>query len=431
MKANTMAVSESVRSGAGRRVFASCLLSCCLVILAGFAAPMAQAITVEISARFSPDPNNPQVNTFKNTTPNTGVCLSYPHLCTPYGYFSIGLIGLQAISQAPILANHTNVRNGAMFKVPAEPRPVQVTSASGEVAQVLFSISALSGTNRTRNVTEITGVPASSATQGHNELWGGHSWGWSSPPECPRAVGMGATYIDANFLWFTPKPVPCGLSPAYEIDSLSMRNISVSYLMTSPDPLSMGSGIYRGSINFMVGPGGDFDFGDNLAATDNIVTMNFTLSVEHTLKFQFPAGYGSVVLNPAGGWQQWLNNGRRPQKLSADQGFKMWASTRFSIGLQCEYRLSDQCAIKNTAGHEVPVETRVTLPDGLRNASNQPVNRLLLSTNPQVFLPGHYLDNRPAALHFEVARDQVTSMIDDHSGSMYRGNITVIWDSEV
>ena len=126
-----------------------------------------------------------------------------------------------------------------------------------------------------------------------------------------------------------------------------------------------------------------------------------------------------------------MNSGRRPQKLSADQIFKMWASTRFSIELQCEYMLSDQCAIKNPAGHEVPVETRVTLPNGLRDASNQPVNRLLLSTNPQVFSPSQYLDNRPAALHFEVARDQVKSMIDDHSGSMYRGNITVIWNSEV
>ena len=301
MKANTMAVSESARSGAGRRVFASCLLGGCLAILAGLSTSLAQAATVEITAVFSPDPNNPQVNRFKNTTPNSGVCLSYPHLCTPNGYFSISLPGLQAISQTAILASHANVRNGAMFKVPAEPQPVQVTSASGEVAKVLFSISALSGTNRTRDVRLLTNQPGFSVSQAQNELWGGNQWGWSSPTDCPRAVGMGATYIDANFLWFTPKSVPCGLSPAYEIDSLSMRNISVSYLMTSPDPLSMGSGIYRGSINYTVGPGGDFDFGDNLAPTYNIVTMNFTLSVEHTLKLQFPPGYGSVVLNPAGG----------------------------------------------------------------------------------------------------------------------------------
>ena len=424
-----MKVFESTRSRG--RVLARCFLSRGLAILAGLCALQAQAITVEISATFSPDSANPQINQFKNTTPNSGICLAYPHLCTPYGYFSISLLGLQAVSQTPILANHTNVRNGAMFKVPAEPRPVQVTGPSGGVAEVLFSISALSGTNRTRDVRLITGLPASSATQGQSQLWGGFPWGWSSPPECTRGAGMGATYLDSNFLWFTPQPVPCGLSPAYEIDSLTMRHLSVSYLMINPDPLRMESGIYRGSITYTVGPGGDFDFGDNLLPSQNSVTMNFTLNVEHTLKFQFPAGYGSVVLNPAGGWQQWLNNGRRPQKLTADQDFNMWASSEFSIELQCEYTLSDQCAIKNPAGHEVPVETRVTLPNGLRDASNQPVNRLLLSTSPQVFSPSHYVDNRPAALHFEVARDQVASMIDEHSGSTYKGNITVVWNSEV
>ena len=318
-----------------------------------------------------------------------------------------------------------------MFKVPAEPRPVQVTNTRGQVAEVKFSISALSGTNFTVDPREITGMPASTATSAHNTLWGEKMWGWSSPSACPRGAGMNAGWTFVNFFWFTPQSVPCGISPAYTIEDLVMSNISVSYQMIAPDPLKLESGIYRGSMTYAVGPGGDFDFGDNLLPTYNSVTFNFTLEVQHTLKFQFPAGYGSVVLNPAGGWQQWLNNGRRPQKLSADQGFKMWASTRFSIGLQCEYRLSDQCAIKNPAGHEVPVETRVTLPDGLRDASSQPVNRFLLSTNPQVFSPGHYLDNRPAALHFEVPRDQVKTMIDDHSGSMYRGNITVIWDSEV
>lgn len=100
---------------------------------------------------------------------------------------------------------------------------------------------------------------------------------------------MGPSFTSANFFWFTPQPVPCGVSPAYEIDSLIMSNISVSYLMTAPDPLRMETGTYRGSITYSVGPGGDFDFGDNLLPTDSSVTLNFTLDVQHTLRFQFPA----------------------------------------------------------------------------------------------------------------------------------------------
>ena len=428
MKDQVMKVSDRTRSGG--RVLARCLLGSCLAILAGLTALQAQASIVEITAAFSPDPNNPQVNTFQNTTPNSGLCATFPYICSPQGLFSISL-GFEALTQYPIPANHANTRDGAMIKVPAEDRTVMVTSTTGDTAEVKFTITAFSATNRTVSIPLITGIPRSSGQLAQRDLWGTR-WGEAAGLPCIRGTNVTTDSVsDADYFWLTPDSAACGKSPLFEIPWLRMRNSSGAYLMTTPDPLKMESGIYRGSITYTVGPGGDFDFGDNLVATDNIVTMNFTLSVEHTLKFQFPAGYGSVVLNPAGGWQQWLNNGRRPQKLTADQGFKMWASTQFSIGLQCEYAVGDQCAIKNPAGDAVPVETRVTLPYGLRDASNQAVSRLLLSTNPQVFTPGHYVDNRPAALHFEVARDQVKSMIDDHSGSTYKGNITVVWNSEV
>ena len=242
---------------------------------------------------------------------------------------------------------------------------------------------------------------------------------------------MGAAWEYANFFWFTPQSSPCGFKPAFEIDRLEMSGMSVSYLMTSPDSLKMESGIYRGTITYTVGPGGDFDFGDNLFANDSSITFNFTLDVRHTLKFQLPPGAEKVTLNPAGGWQQWLDRGRRPEKLSSSQHFKIWSSTAFSVSLQCEYFLDTQCGIQNPAGHTVPVETRVTLPNGLQDASGRPVERLLLSTSPQVISSSYYVDDGLSTLNFDVARDQVKSMIDDHSGSTYRGNITVIWDSDI
>ena len=168
---STMKTCNKVQSPAG--ALASFLLCGFLLFLTVFFAPQAQALTAEITAVFNPDPGNPQVNQFKNTTPNSGICAIYPGTCNPRGFFSIGLTGLDAISQRPILANHANVRDGAMFKVPAEPRPVQVTSSRGQVAQVQFSISALSGTNGTRDVRLITGIPTSSATTANSQLWGG------------------------------------------------------------------------------------------------------------------------------------------------------------------------------------------------------------------------------------------------------------------
>lgn len=426
---STMKTCNKAQSPAG--ALASFLLCGFLLFLTVFFAPQAQALTAEITAVFNPDPGNPQVNQFKNTTPNSGICAIYPGTCIPRGYFSIGLTGLDAISQRPILANHANVRDGAMFKVPAEPRPVQVTSSRGQVAQVQFSISALAGTNWTRDVRLMTGIPTSSATTAQSHLWGGFQWGWSSPAACPRGAAMGPSFTAGNFFWFTPQPVPCGVSPAYEIDNLRMANISVSYLMTAPDPLRMETGTYRGSITYSVGPGGDFDFGDNLLPTDTSVTLNFTLDVQHTLRFQFPANSSRIELIPGGGWQQWLNQGRRPQRLWADQGFNISSSTPFSMALQCEYLVGTLCGIRNPTGHTVVVETRLTLPNGLRDASDQPVNRQLLSTTPAVYSPSYYVDNGQAKLHFEVPQDQMQSMLNDHSGSTYRGTITVISDSEI
>lgn len=405
------------------------MLSGSLALLTGGLSTLAQAATVEISAVFSPDPNNPHLNAFKNTTPSSGLCNTFPGFCNSRGLHSIRL-GFEAQSTGPILANHTDIRQGAMIKVPAEARVVQVRSSTGQTADLEFSVTAFSGTHRTRDVRAITGASGSNNTV-NNILWKGLSWGYSTPAPCVRGASMNASSIDADYFWLTPQEAPCGKSPAYDIDRLLLRNASVSYRMTTPDPLKMESGIYRGSITYSVGPNMDFDFGDVVLPNVNSVTLNFTLNVQHTLKFQFPAGANRLALNPAGGWQQWINHGRRPEKLVAEQDFKMWSSTPFSMKLQCEHAMGMHCGIKNPAGDIVAVETRVTLPSGLQDDTNRPVNRYPLNTVPAVFRPTYYVDNGRAALHFEVGREQVKGMIEAHSGSTYSGNVTIIWDSNI
>lgn len=405
------------------------LLSGALGLLAGLVATVSQASIVEISAVFFPDPANPHIIEFKNTTANSGLCNTFPSFCQLHGLYSIRL-GLEALTTKPILANHTDIRQGAMIKVPADARQVQVTSSTGKTAELTFAITAFSGTHRTRDVRELTGkVPGSNTNIANNALWKGGSWGFYTPAPCTRGAGMNATGIDADYFWLTPEAASCGKSPAFDIDSLRLRNASISYSMKTPDPLKMEGDTYRGSITYTVGPGGDFDFGDVLQPTATSVTLNFTLKVQHTLKVQFPAGSDRLSLNPEGGWQQWLNRGQRPEKLFADQDFKQWSSTAFIMKLQCEHRVGTHCAIQNPAGHTVAVDTRVTLPSGLRDAANRPVNRYALSTEPTVFTPSYYVDNGRAALHFEVPRDEVAGMINGHSGTQYTGNVTVIWDS--
>ena len=411
-------------------VVAKWLLGVCLVILTGYPAAHTLASTVAISAIFFPDASNPHVNQFKNTTPNTGLCFTFPNYCQARGLYSIGL-GVQALTQTPILANHANIRDGAMIKVPADERTIQVTSERGRTADLKFKITAFSASNRTRDVRQIVGDSSISTTTANNRLWANKRWGDYAPAPCALGGSLGPTSIDADFFWLTPEASPCGISPAFEIDTLRMRNSSISYQLIAPDPLRMDTGTYTGSMTYTVGPGGDFDYGNNLLATDNSVTINFTLEVQHTLKIELSPLADKVTLSPPGGWQQWLSQGVRPARLEADRIFNISASTPFSMKLQCEYLASNQCAIQNTAGFTVPVETRVTLPQGLGYSSGESLNRVLLSTTPEVIYPSQYVEKRPAMLHFAVTGSHVESIMNDHPGTKFRGNITVVWDSEI
>jgi hypothetical protein len=80
------------------------------------------------------------------------------------------------------------------------------------------------------------------------------------------------------------------------------------------------------------------------------------------------------------------------------------------------------------------VQLSVSLPNGLTDLSGQPVTRRPLhvgQVNAQEFKPGFYVDRAPGTLHFEVAPYYVDYMIKAGEASKFRGNITVIWDSEV
>jgi hypothetical protein len=215
---------------------------------------------------------------------------------------------------------------------------------------------------------------------------------------------------------------------------MSYRHLDFAYELRTPNPLRMSSGQYRGSVTYGVGPGQDFDMGDVMLPNDSVITLNFKLDVEHTLKVEVPPGGNRVELVPPEGWQAWLNSGRKPTRLFRDQRFHISASSRFKMAIECQHISGNTCAISETGtGHAVPVDVSVTLPDGLTDAAGQPVNRRRLlrdGSGTELFQPGFYVDRRLGALHFEVGQGSVEQMLDT-GAKAYSGNVTVIWDSEV
>ncbi|HWT69197.1 MAG TPA: hypothetical protein VN214_08815 [Pseudomonas sp.] len=414
-----MGLSKHSRHGAWHLLSGTILLLC---------SSGASALVQDITARFVPDPSNPLNNEFVNTTPESGVCVGHiPALCKQMKIFTIRA-PFSAASSGPILANHEDPRQGAMWKVPSEWRDLPVThTATGEVETVQVRIAGIGHRWDIR--------PGVGAWERPGVISWSNQWR-QAPAPCTGTGYIAAATNYALFFWLVPEGAGvCSRQPGYEISNFWYSNIEYAYAIKTPNPLRMSSGQYKGSINYSMGPGADFDFGDVMIPNDNLFTFNFTLDVQHSLKVEVPPGGNRVELLPQGGWQAWLNQGRKPVRLFRDQTFNISSSSRFKMGLECEHGGGgNTCTLREPAsGHEVPLNISVSLPNGLTDAAGQPVNRRPLlrdGSGTELFQPGFYVDRKLGNLHFDVAREHVEQMLTG-AGKTYSGNVTVVWDSEV
>ncbi|VVO00018.1 hypothetical protein [Pseudomonas fluorescens] len=389
------------------------------------------AVTQEISAVFRPDPAKPHQNTFINQTPESGYCASYPGECRNQNMFSIRL-PIRFEARSAIQPNH-GPRQGATFKVPASWRALSVRNlATNEEESVEVRIVGLGSEYVLSDTAANLVGGAPSAVVGHQQLWGGSSWVYAPAPCLYSGVGFygDSTYM---FFWKTPIESSCEKPARYLIPGMSYTYLDFAYELRTPNPLGMSSGTYTGTLNYKVGPGLDFDMGDMMLPNDSVITLDFKLDVQHTLKVDIPPGGHRIELIPQGGWQAWLQQGRKPVRLFRDQTFNISASSRFKMILECQIDLSEGCGIADpVSGYGGLVNVYVSLPNGLTDSSGQPVSRVLLSrdaTGP--FQPGFYVDRAPGTLHFEMPPKDVSWLILNAKGRAFMGNITVIWDSEV
>jgi hypothetical protein len=388
---------------------------------------------VSITAVFKPDSAFPHLNKFKNTTPPSGYCASYPDQCLSNEMFSLQ-VPIQFNSRVPILANHSSARQGAMLKAPAQWRELTVYhETTREPERVRVRVAGIGSKLVTDDVMQLVGG-ADDYRQAHNLLWGS-SWVNSPPPCLYSGVGWYGT-TTYNFFWKTPAEAVCAKQAKFNVPWLRLDHLDFAYELETPNPLGMSSGHYTGSLTYSVGPQGDFDFGDVLLPTDSALTLNFNLDVQHTLKVDIPPGGEKVQLVPAGGWQSWLYAGRKPVRLFRDQTFNISASSRFKMQLECEFgSFPYDCQLDDRVSkRRVELRVSVSLPNGLNDLAGQPVRQMRLrpgAANALQFQPGFYVDRAPGVLHFEVPQSQMEFMLEPGAGPFYRGSVTVIWDSEV
>ncbi len=385
------------------------------------------AATQELWAVFAPDSQNPLNNKFTNKTTVSGVCSGHmPATCEQLGIFSIRSYEPLFASNGPMLLDPTgpaDPRKGVMFKVPSEWRRLEVVSEIGETETVEMRIAGI-------------GNRVNVAPPATYRAWGPRNWQYAPAP-CQSTGFLTGTSQYVLWFWLVPEGAgACNLIHTTDVPAVSYSTFEYAYELRTPNPLTMGVGTYRGSIAYSVGPNKDFDFGDIMIPTDDTLVFNFKLDVVHILKIEIPPGGDNVELVPQGGWQAWLNQGRKPVRLFRDQTVNLYASSRFKMQLDCQYAEADNTCriVDSVSGESVPVNVSVTLPHGITDEAGRPVNRQPLrrdGVGTELFQPTQYVDRKPSTLHFEIERDEVEKMLKVGESRTYSGNVTVIWDSEV
>ena len=401
---------------------------CALTLAIGTFSLPAAAFVENITAVFRPDPFNPMSNKFINTTPQSGLCPWHvPAKCAAVNTFSIRNTAFRASSNGPIPALPDDPRKSAYFRVPSSFRDVQVThQGTGKVETVEMRIAGI-GANWT-----VPRPPGVSAWATPSSSWNRYWYG--APAPCMPINYFAASNQWALFFWIVPENAgACSVTNGVEIPWMSFAHLEYGYELKTPNPLGMEAGVYEGSLSYSMGPGADFDFGDTMIPSDTVATFNFILTVEHILKVALPPGGHRIELLPEGGWQAWLNQGRRPSRLARDQTFSIAASGRFKMTLECGVVSGNTCGLRNGDGDEVPLQLAVTLPFGLNDQHDQAVIKRPLrldGSGTELIQARHYVNQRPGTLHFEVGKDDVSEML-KKPGTTYSGMATVIWDSEV
>jgi hypothetical protein len=395
----------------------------CALALA-LAMPAAHAINQEVRALFQPDPSQPGKNLFVNQTPNSGYCANYPVQCAGRNMFSIELPVRYTSHRALIPGD------GVSLKVPADWRRLTITNQDTQESEVVEVRITGIGSNYILSdpVQKITG--ATSDPEGHDKLWTSSGWLYAPSP-CLGSGLAGYGPLNYRFFWLTPAEASCVKTTPYHIRLMSFEKVDFSYELKTPNPLSMSSGLYTGSITYTMGPGRDFHMGYMMYPDDDTLTLDFVLDVQHTLKVDLPPGGNKVSLEPEGGWAPWIDSGRKPKRIFRDQPFYISASSRFKVMMLCNSQGGPYCNLGSPLGNSVQVKVSMSLPAGIEGTGG-PVNRIPLNVNnwSTSFQPSVYVERKPGALHFELEPGAIDFLLRPGLNDRLRGNITIIWDSD-
>lgn len=387
-------------------------LRAALLGLALYWSAPAMAAEVTITAEYRSGVN------FTNTTPQAAFCRRWPHYCV-----GIETVGLPITYEKQTEKNAPDTRDRFYIKLPGRRSLSVVNDQTGESYPLTFEMYAVSqyvnphGGMANPIFTQVIGGGCSYRfTLGTGRGWAVYLWN-VRVPESPTGCFSSGDFGGTGF-----------------IRNNTVNDMGVSYRLTAPSPLKMKQGTYRGQVTYTIGPGADFDFGNSVTNLNtNSLTVKFELDVKHAFVIDWPANSDRVVLGPPGGWSQWLNNQRTPDRLYRDLPMRIWSSGPFTVHTRCQYDEGGKCAIRNLGNdHQVPVEVALTLPNVIQH-NGQSVTRLPIPVGEASALEFEATTqpaiNRGGSLHFQVNKPAISEMT-RYPGSRYEGDVTIVFDAD-
>lgn len=403
--------------------------TCWLGLLLALATPSAMAVNQTITAKFAQDPGRPSKNEFVNTTPVSGYCATNPADCAQYNMFSI------RVPMSFRSSREIRPRDMISIKVPAYWHQATVFhKITGQAERVEIRFVGIGSEYVLSSPADVL-TGASSVGEGHHWLWGGGASSWVfAPPPCLAGGAGGYSATRYRFFWRTPVEGPCTKTAEYNIPLLSFDTLDFAYQLRTPNPLGMMNGQYTGSMAYTVGFLRDFDFGHLMVADDQNLTLDFVLDVQHTLKVDLPAGADKVALEPEGGWQQWIDGGRKPSRIYREQEFLISTTSMFSVWMNCDgFPGNSQCKLRGEKGSEANVQVFLTMPDGIVNRNGAAVrDERLYHGKWSIGSPyetSRYIDRKPGKLRFEMDKSDIDALLRPGFTDTLRGTINIIWDS--
>lgn len=377
-------------------------------------ASVAHAADLSITAEFRPSALEPNKNTFTNTTPPGSYCQWQPIYCDRLNAYVVDL-PVNIVSKTYVKG--PDQRKRLYFGLPGVRRLIATSESGGtiEVNVVIGSISGQlspGGSSNPASTRYPQGGCSYAATAGHA---GWTRFGWNvRNPEAPQPChSVGSAGGD-------------GFTGVY-----ASQYLGVGLTVTTPSPLSMESGLYRGQLNYTIGgAGSDIDLGDDVQMTDDVVVMNFEFVVKHDFKVERAPGTDTIVLQPTNGWSDWVDHGRPPSSLRQELPFLMTSSGDFSVRLECAHQVAERCAMRNESGDEAELDVSLTIPGLYDKQSSAPVVDYSLTAGgvPPSFEAREYMQRRSSRVGFAVKGEPLRRML-DLPGSHWRGDVTVIFDA--